>query len=134
MTVTDSSPAATRLEANALTLGYADTAVVSDLDVQVPVFGTLLGLYFGASPATDYDAARQTDEKRYAAFFHAMLERGVALPPSPFEALFPSLAHTKEELERTADTDLEPRLVRVEAVLARRSGPAREAGDAPDDR
>ena len=41
--------------------------------------------------------------KLYARFFHEMLDRGQALPPSPFEALFPSLAHTKEELEHTAD-------------------------------
>ncbi|MGH2685318.1 MAG: aminotransferase class III-fold pyridoxal phosphate-dependent enzyme, partial [Actinomycetota bacterium] len=80
-----------------------DVFVEVDLDVQVPVVGTLMGLYFGASRAGDYDAARATDEKRYAAFFHAMLERGVAFAPGAYEVAFVSLAHTKEELERVAD-------------------------------
>ena len=80
-----------------------DVFAEADLDVQVPVLGTLMGLYFGASAASDYDAARATDEKRYAAFFHAMLERGVAFAPGAYEVAFVSLAHTKEELERVAD-------------------------------
>ena len=74
-----------------------------DLDVQVPVVGTLMGLYFGPAAASDYDSARGTDEKRYAAFFHAMLERGVAFAPGAYEVAFVSLAHTKDELERVAD-------------------------------
>jgi glutamate-1-semialdehyde 2,1-aminomutase len=74
-----------------------------DLDIQVPVLGTLMGLYFGPSVASDYDGARHTDEKRYAAFFHAMLDRGVAFAPGAYEVAFVSLAHTKDELERVAD-------------------------------
>ena len=62
-----------------------------------------MGLYFADEPPTDYASSKAADADRYAAFFHAMLDRGVALAPSPFEALFPSLAHTKDELERTAD-------------------------------
>jgi len=73
------------------------------LPVRVPVFGPLLGLYFGAEPPTDYDGARRTDEKVYATFFHALLDRGVAIAPGAYEVLFPGLAHTKDELERVAD-------------------------------
>jgi glutamate-1-semialdehyde 2,1-aminomutase len=73
------------------------------LAVQVPVVGPLMGIFFAESPPVDYDSARAADGRTYARFFHELLARGVAFPPSPFEALFPSLAHTKDELERTAD-------------------------------
>jgi len=81
------------------------TAVITEagLDVQVPVVGPLVGLFFAAQQPRDHGDAKAADGARYARFFHQMLDRGIALAPSPFEALFPSLAHTKEELERTVD-------------------------------
>jgi glutamate-1-semialdehyde 2,1-aminomutase len=81
----------------------ADVITEAGLAVQVPVVGPLMGLFFTDRPVTDYESAKAADGERYARFFHQMLDRGVALPPSPFEALFPSLAHPKDELERTAD-------------------------------
>jgi len=80
-----------------------DVITEAGLAVQVPVVGPLMGLFFSEQPVTDYDEAKAADAERYARFFHQMLDRGVALAPSPFEALFPSLAHPKDELERTAD-------------------------------
>jgi glutamate-1-semialdehyde 2,1-aminomutase len=80
-----------------------DVITEAGLAVQVPVVGPLLGLFFTETPVTDYDAAKAADVDRYARFFHQMLDRGIALAPSPFEAIFPSLAHPKDELERTAD-------------------------------
>jgi glutamate-1-semialdehyde 2,1-aminomutase len=81
------------------------TAVIAEagLPVSIPVVGPLLGLFFSADPPTDFATSKASDARAYAAFFHQMLDRGVALPPSPFEALFPSLAHDKNELERTVD-------------------------------
>ena len=73
------------------------------LPVHVPVVGPLLTVFFAADVPVDFATAKQADTKLYARFFHEMLDRGVALPPSQFEAMFPSLAHTKDELERTAD-------------------------------
>ncbi|HSH58647.1 MAG TPA: glutamate-1-semialdehyde 2,1-aminomutase [Acidimicrobiales bacterium] len=71
---------------------------------QVPVVGSLMGLFFAEAPVTDYDAAQASAANGvYARFFRAMLDRGVALPPSPYEAVFPSLAHTRDDVERTAD-------------------------------
>jgi glutamate-1-semialdehyde 2,1-aminomutase len=81
----------------------ADVITEAGLAVQVPVVGPLMGLFFSEVAVTDYESAKAADGDRYARFFHQMLDRGVALPPSPFEALFPSLAHPKDELERTAD-------------------------------
>ena len=80
-----------------------DVITEAGLPVQVPRVGPLLGLFFAEEAPEDYESAKRADGKLYARFFHAMLDRGQALPPSPFEALFPSLAHTKEELEYTAD-------------------------------
>lgn len=75
----------------------------ASLPAQVPVFGSLLGLYFGDELPTDYAGAKGTDEAMYARFFHACLDRGVALAPGAYEVLFPGLAHTKDELERVSD-------------------------------
>jgi glutamate-1-semialdehyde 2,1-aminomutase len=81
----------------------ADVVGEAGLAVRVPVFGPLMGLFFADEAPVDYESAKAADGRLYARFFHELLARGVALAPSPFEALFPSLAHTKDELERTAD-------------------------------
>jgi glutamate-1-semialdehyde 2,1-aminomutase len=68
--------------------------------VQVPVAGPLAGIFFADSPVSDYTGARESASNgRYARFFAAMLDRDVALPPSPYEALFPGMAHGTEELD-----------------------------------
>jgi glutamate-1-semialdehyde 2,1-aminomutase len=95
----------TMLEGRAAQLSSWLEAVIREagLPVQLPRVGPLLGLFFAEEPPVNFDDAQRADGKLYARFFHEMLDRGQALPPSPFEALFPSLAHTKEELEHTAD-------------------------------
>jgi glutamate-1-semialdehyde 2,1-aminomutase len=69
------------------------------LTVRVPVVGSLAGLFFGDELPVDYTSARTTDEKVYAAFFHQMLDRGVALAPGAYEVLFVGLAHTDAVLD-----------------------------------
>jgi glutamate-1-semialdehyde 2,1-aminomutase len=64
--------------------------------------GSLSTLFFTAGPVTDFASAKRSDTVRYAAFFHAMRERGVFLPPAQFEAWFLSTAHTDADLRRTA--------------------------------
>jgi glutamate-1-semialdehyde 2,1-aminomutase len=64
--------------------------------------GSLLTLFFGPGPMTDFASVKRSDTKRYAVFFHAMRERGVFLPPAQFEAWFVSTAHTDADLRRTA--------------------------------
>lgn len=65
-----------------------------------PVVGTLVGMYFGAGPApTNFAEAKTTDERAYAAFFHAMLREGVAMAPGAYEALFVGLGHTDDVLD-----------------------------------
>ncbi len=96
----------TMVEGRAGELATALTEVVSDagLAVQVPRVGPLLGLFFSPSPVRDYDEARTAVANgRYRRFFRAMLDRGVALAPGPYEAIFPSLAHDRDDIERTVD-------------------------------
>jgi len=87
--------------AAALTDGLAAALGAAGFAVTAPRAFTLAGLFFRATPVTDYDGAKAADATTYARFFHAMLDRGVYLAPSAFEAMFPSLAHTDAEIERT---------------------------------
>jgi len=64
--------------------------------------GSLLTLFFGPGPMTDFGTVQRSDVRRYAVFFHAMRERGVFLPPAQFEAWFLSTAHAEADLRRTA--------------------------------
>ena len=63
--------------------------------------GSMAGLFFTAERVTDYQSALTCDTARYARFFHAMLDEGVYLAPSQFEAFFFSTAHGEAELEHT---------------------------------
>ena len=70
---------------------------------QVQNAGNLFSVFFTSEPVGDYAAARQQHLGRFRAFFHAMLEHGVHLPPSAFEAWFLSGAHDDAALEQIAD-------------------------------
>ncbi|HVF10452.1 MAG TPA: glutamate-1-semialdehyde 2,1-aminomutase [Abditibacteriaceae bacterium] len=63
--------------------------------------GSLWTLFFAPQPVTDYASAKHSDTGAFARFFHAMLERGVYLPPSQFEAAFISLAHSQRDIDDT---------------------------------
>jgi glutamate-1-semialdehyde 2,1-aminomutase len=61
--------------------------------------GTMFTPFFGRSPVRNFAGAKQTDREAYSSFFHAMLEAGVYLPPSAFEAAFSASVHGPAELE-----------------------------------
>jgi len=63
--------------------------------------GSMITVFFCAGPVTDYATAKASDTQRFGRFFHAMLERGVYLPPAQFEAAFVSLAHGEAEIDLT---------------------------------
>jgi glutamate-1-semialdehyde 2,1-aminomutase len=84
--------AGARLEAGLVTLGDG---------VQVARAGTMFGLFFSDVPVTSWDTAKRADTPRFAAFHRAMLERGVYLPPSQFEAWFLSTEHGEAQLAAT---------------------------------
>jgi len=63
--------------------------------------GSLLTLFFGVPEVRNAAQAQGADRARFAGFFKRMLERGIYLPPSQFEALFISLAHSEDDLRAT---------------------------------
>jgi glutamate-1-semialdehyde 2,1-aminomutase len=77
------------------------------IEAVVPQVGPLVGLYFGSDAPVDYAGAKHTDEAIYAAFFHAMLDRGVALAPGAYEVIFPGLAHHGDVLDEVAEAAVE---------------------------
>ena len=64
--------------------------------------GSMFTWFFTPDPVTDYTAAKKSDTKRFGEFFHWMLQRGVYLAPSQFEAAFMSAAHTEADIDYTA--------------------------------
>jgi glutamate-1-semialdehyde 2,1-aminomutase len=94
-----------RLDATtrALAAGLEQAAADAGVALTVAAATGLLTPFFTAAPVRDYDGARACDLEAHAAFCRAMLDRGVYLPPSQFEAWFPSLAHTGEHVERTLE-------------------------------
>jgi glutamate-1-semialdehyde 2,1-aminomutase len=61
----------------------------------------LLTPFFHSQPVNNYTQAQGANTRLYASFFHHMLEQGIYLPPSQFEAMFVSLAHSQEDIETT---------------------------------
>ncbi len=79
--------------ADAISAGVSDALTAAGVPHRVQRVGTLFSVFFADEPVLTYDDARRQDAGRYAAFFHAMLDGGVHLPPSAFEAWFVSAAH-----------------------------------------
>jgi glutamate-1-semialdehyde 2,1-aminomutase len=92
-----------RLEslARSLTDGLLAEAKAAGVPVTLNRVGSMWTLFFTSEPVFDYASAKRADVKRFGRFFHAMLDRGVYLPPSQFEAAFVSLAMGERELEHT---------------------------------
>ncbi|MGH2979498.1 MAG: aspartate aminotransferase family protein, partial [Solirubrobacterales bacterium] len=86
-----------------LAAGLEQAAAAAGVPVQVPRATGLLTVFFSERPVRDYDGARAADPAAFAVFFNEMLARGVYLPPSPFEAWFPSLAHGDGHIDRTVE-------------------------------
>jgi glutamate-1-semialdehyde 2,1-aminomutase len=80
----------------------AGLAGVLGPDVQIPVAGPLVGVFFSDQPVRDYaGATRSATTGRYPGLMHGLLERGVAIAPGAYEIFFPSLAHSEGDIERT---------------------------------
>jgi glutamate-1-semialdehyde 2,1-aminomutase len=82
--------------------GLAEAAEKTGVPLTINRVGSMLTAFFCAGPVADYAGARAADTARYARFFHAMLDRGVALAPSQFEAAFVSLAHSEGDIDLAA--------------------------------
>jgi len=83
--------------------GLRDALDRSGVKAQVAQAGTLTGVFFAGAPVTDFADAQAADHARYAQVFHHLLDAGVFWPPSSYEAMFVSLAHSDADLDRTCD-------------------------------
>ena len=78
----------------------ADSTRMTELDLLV---GSMFTTFFNDSPVHDWPTAARSNRDAYGRFFHSMLEEGVYLAPSQFEAAFIGVAHTDELLDRTIE-------------------------------
>jgi glutamate-1-semialdehyde 2,1-aminomutase len=92
-----------RIESTARLLveGLAAEAKKAGVAFSAQSIGSMFGVYFRASPPKDFAEVMQCDKARFNRFFHAMLERGVYLAPSAYEAGFVSAAHGSAEIDAT---------------------------------
>lgn len=74
-----------------------------ELPWQVNSVGSLGCMFFTSEPVTDYTSAKTSDTKIFSGYFRHMLENGIYVAPSQFEAMFLSTAHTEEDVDRTLD-------------------------------
>jgi glutamate-1-semialdehyde 2,1-aminomutase len=81
--------------------GLTRAATAAGVPHRVQRGGSMFTLFFTGVPVTDYDTAKTSDTAKFARFFWAMLDRGVYLPCSQFEAAFVSAAHTDADVNRT---------------------------------
>jgi glutamate-1-semialdehyde 2,1-aminomutase len=84
-----------------LTAGLGEILSKYQVAHQTAQAGSLWGLFFASEPVTDLASAMKSDTALYAKYFHGMLDRGIWLAPSQFEAAFVSAAHTTRDVERT---------------------------------
>jgi glutamate-1-semialdehyde 2,1-aminomutase len=83
--------------------GLAQAAEEAGAEARVQRVGSMLTLFFTSGPVTDYASAVRCDTGAYGRFFRGMLERGIYLPASQFEAWFVSLAHSDADIDRTVE-------------------------------
>jgi glutamate-1-semialdehyde 2,1-aminomutase len=81
--------------------GFLDVLHRFDIRATINRVGSMMTLFFDVDRVTKAEEARRADTKRFGNFFHAMLAQGVYLPPSQFEAMFVSLAHSSADLKKT---------------------------------
>lgn len=83
--------------------GLRDAATAANVTHSIARVGSMITLFFGAGPITGWQAAAKCDTQQFARFFWGMMDRGVYLPCSQYEALFISAAHTDKDIDHTID-------------------------------
>ncbi len=87
--------------------GLREAAAAAGLELTFNRVGSMLCTFFTSEPVTDFASATKADTDQYARYFQAMLERGIYLAPSQFEAVFMSLAHTEGQIDQTIEAAYE---------------------------
>lgn len=86
---------------NELCQGLEQLATKAGIPHSVPRVGSMFTLFFNPEPVTSYAVSARNDTQRYSKYFHGMLDRGIYLPCSQFEANFMSVEHTREDIQAT---------------------------------
>lgn len=90
-------------KATELTQGFTRAAQDADVPIYQTRVGTMFSTFLTSKPVIDYQTAKTSRTDQFSRFFHAMLDRGVYLAPSQFEAGFISLAHPTADIQHTID-------------------------------
>jgi glutamate-1-semialdehyde 2,1-aminomutase len=88
---------------NRLETGLKQAAQAANTPVQVQRVGSMISVFFTDNPVQNFDQATHSNKDFFKKIFHAMLKRGVYLPPSALESWFVTLAHTQEDIDKTID-------------------------------
>lgn len=91
------------VKSNRLMDSIQSSASEAGIPLQTAVFGGMMGMFFAEAPVRDYTQALATDTAVFTRFFRGMLEEGIYLAPSAFEALFMSAAHSEGDIARTEE-------------------------------
>jgi glutamate-1-semialdehyde 2,1-aminomutase len=83
--------------------GLEEVAAAAGLDVTINRVGSFGSLFFHPGPVNDFDQAKASNGEMFQAFYRSMLEQGIYLAPSPFEAWFLSAAHGHEDIQKTIE-------------------------------
>ncbi|WP_431804695.1 glutamate-1-semialdehyde 2,1-aminomutase [Halobacillus andaensis] len=81
--------------------GFEAAAEEHSVPLTINRAGSMVGVFFNEGPVENFEAAGQSDLERFAAYYRGMIDQGIFLPPSQFEGLFLSTAHTDEDIEKT---------------------------------
>ncbi|MBO6305127.1 MAG: glutamate-1-semialdehyde 2,1-aminomutase [Selenomonadaceae bacterium] len=98
----DASRALT-LKTKELVLGIEAKAKEAGVKIITHQAGSMFGIFFSEKEVYNYEDAASADQEAFKIWFHSMLEQGIYLAPSQFETVFMSLAHTKEDIEKTIE-------------------------------
>ena len=83
--------------------GFLEKKEQYNIPLQVNVAGSMIGIYFSDTPVYNYETAKNSRHDLFNHYYQTMLTEGILLPPSPYEGVFLSTAHTKTDIDRTID-------------------------------
>lgn len=81
--------------------GYEQAAKAVDIPLEINRAGSMVGVFFTTEPVTDYESAKKANTDYFSQYYRTMIDEGIFLPPSQFEGLFLSTAHSDEDIDKT---------------------------------
>lgn len=88
---------------NQLKQGFLEKKEQYNIPLQVNIAGSMIGIYFSDTPVYNYETAKNSRHDLFNHYYQSMLKEGILLPPSPYEGVFLSTAHTKADIDRTIE-------------------------------